>query len=425
MRRLRIPNPDLTKSEKTYLDLDYASGIGTTLTVLNNYGFANYDIAIIGEVGEEKSESKNVTSQTGNTVINIGGVLKFSHNKGCIVYRYEFDQVEIYRYRASAWTLISTSNLQWDKRETIYVDANGLSTDAYRYRFVNSASSNTSDYSPTVLATGFTRNQVGYMIREVRRILGDAERRFVSDEEIIRQFNRAQDVVKAIRPNWWFLRKENSQMTTVATTRKYGLLTYLSDMNYIDSVRYKYLSGNVNNIYHLTKLSLVELDYLVRDGNQVGDNWPSSYTIEPPDSVDTVGYLTIDKPPLTSGLGTFYIRYFKNMTDLDDVADATDIPIPSILEDFALAYGFRVKGDEVRAGIYERRFWGPQAGHNVSTSDKSREKTGLRLLELMQNAKGRAVGQPESLKSWRGRSAIRKLYHSSSLNRDELHTNYY
>ncbi len=423
MRKIIIPIPDFSHTEKTYLDADYSTG--TALTVENNYGFADNDIAIIGQPGEEKTESKDVASQTGNTTINISGALKFSHNKSAIVYRYEYDQYEIYRYRSGSWTLISTSNIQWDKLETIYIDTSGLSTDSYKFRLLNSVSSAVSDYSPSVAATGFTSSQVGYMIDQVRKILGDQERKIVTDDEIIRQFNRVQDIVKAIRPNWWFLRKENSSITTIVNIRKYGLLTYLSDLNYIDTVRYKYLSGAVNNTYQLGKRSLVEMDYLTRDGNATGDDWPSCYTIEPPDSVDTVGYITIDKPPLTTGLGTFYIRYFKNMTNLSTVSDATDIPIPSILEDFAIAYGFRVKGDETKANIYEQRFWGPQVGHNTSIVEKSREVTGLRLLEVMQNSKGKAIGQPESLKKWRGRRAIKTMFQSSSLNRDELHEKFY
>ena len=54
-----------------------------------------------------------------------------------------------------------------------------LDSDSDPASSIVTASSNTSDYSPTVAATGFSRAQVGYMIKEVRRILGDAERRFL------------------------------------------------------------------------------------------------------------------------------------------------------------------------------------------------------------------------------------------------------
>jgi len=391
MRRIRIPHPDFTHTEKTYLDADYATG-STALTVVNNYGFENDEIAIIGGLGEEKSESKDVTGQTGHTQIDISATLKFAHNKNTVVYRYEYDQYEIYRYRAAAWTLISTSNIQWDKRETIYVDKVGLSTDAYRYRLKNNTSAAVSAYSPTIAATGYTRPMVGYMIREVRKILRDEERRIIkTDDEIIRQFNRAQEIITSRRDDWWFLFKENSAITTTADTRKYGLST-ITRLNYIDTVRYRFDDGTTDNIYHLLQKPISEHDYDVRDVDEVSDDWPNSYAILPADS-----------------------------SDLDDVADETGVPIPSILEDYALAYCFKVKGDDKMAQIYEERFFGPQPGRDEDYG----EPTGIRLLERMQNSKSKAVGQPKAMKRWRGRKAMTMFYNDNEIDRDSIKERYW
>jgi hypothetical protein len=263
------------------------------------------------------------------------------------------------------------------------------------------------------------------MIANVRAILGDTDRIIIkSDDEIIRQFNRAQIIIKAIRDDWWFLRKESSgQIATLLNTRRYGLNTYLSDMNYIDTVRYRYDDGTTDNIYHLGKISLNEMDYLIRDNDMTSDDWPEKYTIEPADSTDATGYIAIDKPSLTAGRGKFYIRYFKTMADLDDVADSTDVPIPSILEDFALAYGFRIKGDETRGTEYDTRFYGPTP--SKFEGQYNRTPTGIRLLELMQNSKGKAIGQPKSLKVWRGRNPMNRIFKDHSVNRDYYHINFW
>jgi len=421
MRKIRIPIPDLSHTEKTYLDADYSSG--TALTVINNYGFTNDDWTIIGEPGEEKTETKDVTGQTGNTQIDISAALKFDHNKGCVIYRYEYDQYEIYRYRAAAWTLISTSNIQWDKHETIYIDSDGAATDLYKYRLKNSAATSYSDYSPSLAATGFTKAQVGYMITNVRKILGDEDRQIIkSDDEIIRQFNRAQEIIQGVRTDWWFLRKTNSGITTVASTRRYGLSS-ITDLNYVDSVRYRFNDGTTDNTYHLGQISLVEMDSLVIDNNMTADDWPEFYTIEPADSIDAVGYVAVDKPSETTAYGTFYIRYFELMADLDDVADTTDVPFPSILEDYALSYCFKIKGDETRGKMYEERFYGPQP--SKMEGQYNREPTGIRLLELMQNGKGRAQGQPKQMKKFRGRGGIKKLYNEHTVDRDYIAENYF
>lgn len=415
-RKLIIPIPDFTHTEKTYLDADYSSG--TALTVVNNYGYTLNDIAILGQPGEEKTESKPVTSQTGNTIINVSGAFKFSHNKNTILYRYEYDQYQIYRYRAAAWTLISTSYIQWDKRETIYIDANGLATDSYRYALYNSASLLGSDYSPTIAATGFTNRQVGYMIDNVRKISGDTERLIIkSDDELIRQFERAQIIINAIRDNWWFLRKESDDITSLANTRRYGLFTYVSDLNHIDIVRYRYVNGSDSRTYPLKFKTLSEMDEYLIDNNQDSGDRPTFYTIEPADSGDSVGYISVDKPILTANAGTFFIRYYKNMAPLTTVASETDVPIPSILEDFALAYIFHIKGDETRAKMYEERFYGPQ-GSKMDRTYK-REPTGIRLLELQQKSKGRPIGEPMSFRKPRGVSS------RSGLDRDYLAENYF
>jgi len=406
MRKLIIPIPSLQNTEKTYLDADYSSG--TALTVVNNYGFANDDFAIVGEPGEEKTETKDVTGQTGNTIINISASLKFAHNKSCVIYRYEYDQYEIYRYRSATWTLISTSNIQWDKRETIYIDTDGAATDSYKYRLKNSAATRYSDYSPTIAATGFTKSQVGYMIRNVRAILGDNDRIIIkSDDEIIRQFNRAQEIIQGVRQDWWFLRKTDSTITTVADRRRYGLAT-LTSLNYVDTVRYNLNDGTTDNVWQLGQISMVEMDELVRDNDMTSDDSPSKYTIEPSDDSDAVGYISLNVPSKTTGYGTFHIRYFKTMTDMDDVADTTDVPLPSILEDYALAYCFPIKGDETRGKMYMDRFYGPQP--SKMENQYNREPTGIRLLELMQNGKGKGLGQPKSLKKWRGRGPIGRYF---------------
>jgi hypothetical protein len=418
MRKIRIPIMDLSHTEKTYLDADYSSG--TTLTVVNNYGFDSDNIAILGEPGEEKTESQSIDSQSGNTTITLNSALKFDHNKGTVIYRAEYDQAEIYRYRSSAWTLISTSNIQWDKRETIYIDEDGLSTDSYRYRLKNSSSGNNSDYSPTVAGTGFTRNQVGYMIDQIRKIGGDEDRKLVTDSELIKQLNKAQEIIGALREDWWFLRKEISDITTIANTDTYGLNDYLSDLNFIDTVRYRYNDGTTDNIFHLKSKTMLEIDYLTRDNDADTDDWPRYYTQLPADDSDETGYIRIDKKSKTTGYGTFYIRYFQKMTDLDDVADETLVPIPSILEDYGISYLCTIGGNDTKADLYMQKFMGPQNKERGYS-----EPTGVELLKLMQKSKEKSVGQPESLKKWRGRKPMSRFFGDNAISPDDIRERYF
>ena len=69
-RRIRINNPDLSKSARSQLDSDYTTGT-LTLTVVSNLAFQDNDIIVAGEPSTEKSEASDVT---GNGYINLGVV---------------------------------------------------------------------------------------------------------------------------------------------------------------------------------------------------------------------------------------------------------------------------------------------------------------------------------------------------------------
>lgn len=337
------------------------------------------------------------------------------------MYRFEYNQLEISRYRSGSWTVLSFSDIQWDKRETIYIDRTGAETDSYRYRLYNSVSAEYSDYSPTIAGTGFTRNQVGYMVREVRKILGDEERRIIkTDDEIIRQFNRAQEIIQSKRQDWWFLLREDTVACT-SSTKKYAISTSTSDFNFMHSVRFRFNDGTTDVIYDLLNKPLIEHHYDVRDNNAATDDYPSSYSILPADSSETIGYVELDVAITTGSEGTLYYLYYKDMSELDDVADSTDVPIPSLLEDFALEYGFRLKGDDVRADLYQKRFYGPEAGPQENVAPA----TGIRLLERMQTNKMKALGQPSQLISFKGRKAMSNLFANRTVDRDSLAERYF
>src|SRR3990167_9799818 len=171
MRALSIRNPDLSGQERSYLTSAYTTG-GTSLTITNNFAFAADDIIVSEQPGVEKAESKKVSSISGNTTLNLDSTLKFSHPQNTVIIKTPWDQIEISRTLTAtiSWSVISTSGIQWDKPYTVYVDSTGDSTYSYRWRFKNSVSNLYSEYSPTYGGTGFTRDQAGYMIRNIRKV---------------------------------------------------------------------------------------------------------------------------------------------------------------------------------------------------------------------------------------------------------------
>lgn len=426
---MRIPNPDLRKEEKTYLDADYSSG--TALTVINAIGFTGGEVTfftVVGEIGEDKTESQQVSSLTGNTVINISSALRFSHNKSTIIYRSPWNQVEISKMPSGGnWSVISTSNIQWDKTETLYIDDDGGSTDSYRFRFYNSVSAVYSEYSPTVTGAGFGRNQVGFMVLRVRKNINDLERKVVSDEEIIEMLDTAQDLIKGIRQNWWFLLvdtfKAGTGISVQADVGTYSLATY-TDFNFLESLRYNFDDGTDDILRHLRFLDKLIFDDRVRDQDRDHDDQVEVYTLLPPDSSSDNGYFQVDPIPDNANSSKFYPNYFKTMTTLDDVADETPIPIPSVLEQYAISQCERIKGNETKAELYENIFFGKSGGKKGSISTRP---TGIQLLERIQNAQIHPEGQPRNIKIWRGRKAIKELMQDTShgLSNDSLKEKYF
>jgi len=423
LNRIRIPNPDLSRSEKTFLDADYTSG--TSLTVVQNYGFQDNDIVVLGEPGEEKTEWRDCTGITGRTIISVATAYDFDHAKATPVYRSEWSRADIERKTGTSgsWAAITQSALQWDKQETIYIDNDGTDDHYYRFRFYNIASGLYSDYSPTIAGSGLTRKQVGYMVSKVRRKIKDPDKKRVSDDEIIDLFQEAQDIIKAIRANWWFLKvdtyKADNGISTAASTGRYSLATY-TDLIYLERVRFRYNYGNDDVIYDLEPKDEVEFDYETRDLDRDPDDYVKMFKQVPPDSSSARGYIEVEPVPENASRGTFYPEYYKELPTLNDIADETSVPIPQVLEDYACWKIFQDMGLETKAAVYRKLFYGP------SPADKDRDElTGIALLEQMNKNQGIAVGMPKQLFRYAGRKALKRLYGERTLDRDSIAEKYF
>jgi hypothetical protein len=143
----------------------------------------------------------------------------------------------------------------------------------------------------------------------------------------------------------------------------------------------------------------------------------------PPDSSSDNGYIQVDPVP-ENAYGTLYPNYYKKMITLDDIADETSIPIPSILEQYAVSQCERIKGNETKAELYENIFFGRSGGKKGSVLTRS---TGIQLLERMQQSYIHPQGQPRNFKIWRGRKAIKDLMQDTSygLSNDSLREKYF
>ena len=349
MAVVRAKNPDLTKSERTWLTVQHTSG--TTLTVQSSTGWADNNIAVVGNPGEEKTEATDLTAAPPTDLTLTVTALKFTHNLETPVHHSKWDQVEISSQpTGGAFSVLATIDIQWDKLETIYDDTAGLTTDTYRFRFFNSQTATFSAYSDTVLATGYTRSSVGTMVPNIRTKIRDKEGKVFTDAEIINQLANAQDKVEAMgKGTWWFLKTSDNSISTTASTFSYALP---SDFNFMEALLFNYVNGNTDVNYRLSHVSDVEMDSMKKDNNANDLDELRWWGFGPPDNSSAKGYFKVHPTPKTAS-AAFELIYYKQMSTLDSFGDTTEVPDPELLENLAASELERIQGNLDRSVIWE------------------------------------------------------------------------
>ena len=171
-QKIKVTNPQIDYEAKTNLSIDYANGANLSVRSSNSFT-ANY-FAIVGEPGQDQTESKLITNVSDTAVIVITSALNYSHPKSTPIYQSEWDKISFERKpSAGSYAVISGSpfNIEWDDQDNgtlIYV-SDGVTTDTYRWRFYNSNTGVYSDYADALAGTGLARNQLGYIIEQVRK----------------------------------------------------------------------------------------------------------------------------------------------------------------------------------------------------------------------------------------------------------------
>lgn len=429
-RRLRISNPDLTRAEKSYLTSAYTSG--TTLNIVNSFAFAANNFAVLGEVGkDEQIEAERISAvPSGGLTLTLASALDYDYPRDTVVYQSRYDQIEIESRSSSTatWSLISTSGVQWDKLQTLYTDADGIETTQYRWRFRNSSTGVTSEYSPTLTGAGFTPDQAGYILRETRLLSGDLDGRIKKDREILRDIERGLEIIYGRLSKVWWWRFEDSTITTTASTSKYNLDSLGSGsslspgitLGTIDLIRYRYNDGSTDITYVLEFKPNIEFFRIIADNKRTDDDNVIYYTLLDPDSSSTNGYFQVYPTPKTTGRGTFHVHGFTSNPTINSVDDKVQIPLPSIIIDFCVGQIERVRGNDTKAAYYEDLFYGPPP-----QQQDRRRLTGIALLEQLNSRQRHPEGQPRSLVRFNGRRALRRLFGDRFINRDHIKEAYW
>lgn len=368
---------------------DYSSG--TTLTVRNSDGFTTDWYVVVGEPGQEQTETQRITASPTDTTITIGSALKFSHPKSTPVYLCQWNKWAFERKASGgSFTAISTSplDIEWDNasKETMVAVSGGATSDYYRWRPYNSQLATYGTYSGELPGTGLGRTQVGHLFEQIRK---NPVAKNISDDTLFDFCNDFQDLVYVEIPTAWWFTKEDTAVSTVAGDYDYSISSNWSDLSSIKFVLYRYISGDTDITYPLTWSPPAEMLNYKSDANQANDDYAKFWSLYPPDSSSAKGYLVLHPTPKTANCYIQPVTFFE-LADLDSFDDTIVIPYAKGYVDYCL---YRIYGD---------------IKSDESNETKYLKKVNSAIIALKRKAK-RQLGQPEFFR-FRGHRGWSRLF---------------
>jgi hypothetical protein len=233
---ITVSLPFLDDTIQTYLTADVAAA-GTALTVKDNSGFSDNDYIIIGNIGEEQTELKQVNAAVSAGTSITSTAVTFPHSAGTKVTLIRYNQVALYGSSSasdSSPTIIgSATGLDVSKGEQEMVAS---TTYAYYYaRYYNSETTTYSSYSDSAAATGLSSKARGEIKKEFLSIYNERIDDLITDEWLNRAINRWQRELNKRRKQWACLRASTITDTT-EDTQKYSLPTDIYDNDSNDSI---------------------------------------------------------------------------------------------------------------------------------------------------------------------------------------------
>jgi hypothetical protein len=334
-QKIKVSNPEINYEARTNLTVDYANS--TNLSVRSSRSFSTNYFAIVGEPTQDQTEIKLITNVTDPSVITITSALSYSHPKSTPIYQSEWDKISFERKpTAGSYAVISGSpfNIEWDDADNgtlIYV-SDGQSTDTYRWRYYNSTTGIYSDYADVLLGTGLARNQLGYIIEQVRKSPIAIS---IDDATLIQYANEYQTLVYDEIPKAWWFTKEGTAVATAADTYKYSIEDNWSDFLSMKYLLFNYISGDIDETYPLSPKTNAEFYNMKSDANQPTDDYAKHWTMLPPDGSSDKGYIAIDPTSKTTACRIKPV-YFFELTDLDTFGDEVVVPYPKGYQDYIL-----------------------------------------------------------------------------------------
>jgi len=412
---VKISNPSIGENEKTYLSADVVAG-DTSLSVQNNNGLSADEYVVIGNMGEEQTELRKISSVSGNTTIVIDALV-FPHSIDTPVTFIKYNKIAVYSATSKTGTYAALAaspyDIEVDGTETEIEDTSGSSTTWYKIRLFNSTANVYSDYSDPIQGSGYDLNTVRAIMDRIFIIGNDKGKKVMSEDEMLTVLNdgyqQAVARVMAEDPKFYLKRAyvdvENSYTTgTVSITDGSTTVTGVSTVWTSDMEGQKIKVGLDGYAYTIDTVSSGTSLTLTTAYNGGGDNVSGStytiyqdeydiyldgttttltdlrsiYKIYDEDGTDVTEHdvkedddgfyvkRTGDNfkfclnyiPDSVNAAGKWTILYIYQPANFDSMGDTPELPIgfDGVLQSYGL---FRLKqrmGDKTDAAIYKKEF---------------------------------------------------------------------
>lgn len=238
MAIVKLANQNLVlDTPQTFFTNDTAAGV-TTITVQNITGFADNQILILGNLGNQSAEIVTINGTPASNVITLDAATIYPHSASTSVAVIQYDQVEFSTATTTGGvkSVLGTIALWADNQTTNYIDNSGA-TGYYFGRFKNTIASTFSAYSDPIPVDGYgiytARSIIDSALSEINKTTSEV----LSDAYAFQQLDMFQtDVLKEMK-RWSFMQKFDSIMGQFnAGEWKIAMPTDIEDPNTNQSV---------------------------------------------------------------------------------------------------------------------------------------------------------------------------------------------
>jgi len=394
--------------EKTRLTSSLVAA-ATTISVRSTEGFSTNDYIILGEIGNDRTEVVKITTVDSATQLTTAAI-SYTHDRNDLVSYTPYNQIRFYSGTLST-TATTDRTVQGDATDIevddLVTEANlSAVTSGYVWaRFYNEQTGSFSDWSSSLPVAGFAENSLRHIIDMARLRTQEKTEDLVSDDDLLNIAKECADEIETVRKNWSFV-QTSTDFDVTAAIQTYSVPSDLAgyesvasvylgydntELDYIDIKDFRYKMRSMPKtvttaqiVSGATTISVKDATAFSGSGILVlggdtsvtyGDTDNKSFTsvtgvttthatateVFKSTDLDQPTYYTIwrDKFMLFPPPNKFYncnIDYYKVIPRMDNVSEATVVPMPSLFTWYLMAEILRMRTKISRANFYVSKF---------------------------------------------------------------------